>query len=390
MKSIKSRKITTAILAVLVPLVSAPSVLAYPPDNAAILYYKAFMLYQADDEMDDMLLRFAKGKIELNEKIKEFVKKNRRVINAVHDASDLKHCDWGLDYSQGTELLLPPLHKLRQLLGLVLADARIPAQRGDYKTALDRCISVHKMARHLNERPVILYIVGIAFNAVTNDCIIQILSDTPQDMETLTWFKSQLAQLDRQPFSIKPTLSWKRQAGIISMSPERINDVVHSGIDDGPFKEKVLKRILVADEQFFDRNREYWNRYMDAVEAAFDLPYPQGYAKLKMLDEELTKEFSKNPDSTLTASLFTTWQRIYNLSTRWNTHSNALKTAIEIYMIKAKTGKLPDALPAGLPGDLFSGKPFQYEKTADGFILHCQGKDLSKNEIYKYEFKVKK
>ena len=390
MKTIKSKEITKAILVVLVLLVSAPSVLAYPPDNAAILYYKAFMLYQADDEMNDMLLRFAKGKIELNEKIKEFVNKNRRVINTVHDASEIKHCDWGLDYSQGTEVLLPPLHKLRQLLGLVLADARIPAQRGDYKTALDRCISVHKMARHLNERPVILYIVGIAFNAVANDCIIQILSDTPQDMETLTWLKSQLAQLDRHPFSIKPTLRWKRQAGIISMSPERISVVVHSGIDDGPFKEQVLKRILAADEQFYDRNREYWNKYMDAVEAAFDLPSPQGYAKLKKLDEELTKEFSKNPDATLTSSHFTTWQRIYNLSTRWNTHSNALKTAIEIYMIKAKTGKLPDALPAGLPGDLFSGKPFQYEKTADGFILRCQGKDLSKNEIYKYEFKVKK
>ncbi len=390
MKMIKSRKITTAILAVLMLFVSAPSILAYPPDNAAILYYKAFMLYQADDEMNDMLLRFAKGKIELNEKIKEFVNKNRRVINTVHDASELKHCDWGLDYSQGTEVLLPPLHKLRQLLGLVLADARIPAQRGDYKTALGRCISVYKMAQHLNERPVILYIVGIAFNAVANDCIIQILSDMPPDMEMLTWLKSQLANINKQPFSIKPTLSWKRKAGIISMSPERISDVVHSGIDDGPFKEKVLKRILAADEQFFDRNREYWNRYMDAVEAAFDLPYLEAYSKLQRLDEELTKEFSKNPDSTLTASLFTTWQRIYNLSTRGNTHSNALKSAIEIYIIKAKTGKLPDALPAGLPGDLFSGKPFLYEKTADGFILRCREKDFEKDEIYKYEFKVKK
>jgi hypothetical protein len=212
----------------------------------------------------------------------------------------------------------------------------------------------------------------------------------PPDVEMLTWLKSQLAHINERSFSIKPTLSWKRQAGIISMSPEKISDVVNSGIDDGPFKEKVLKRILAADEQFFNRNREYWNRYMDDVEAAFDLPSPQGYAKLKKLDEELTEEFNKNPDSTLTASLFTTWQRIYNLSKRWNTQSNALKSAIEIYIIKAKTGKLPDTLPAGLPGDLFSGKPFLYEKTADGFILRCQGKDLEKDEIYKYEFKVKR
>ena len=32
----------------------------------------------------------------------------------------------------------------------------------------------------------------------------------------------------------------------------------------------------------------------------------------------------------------------------------------------------------------------EYEKTKEGFVLGCQGKDLSKDEIYKYEFKVKK
>jgi hypothetical protein len=43
-----------------------------------------------------------------------------------------------------------------------------------------------------------------------------------------------------------------------------------------------------------------------------------------------------------------------------------------------------------LPKDLFSGKDFEYEKAADGFILRCQGKDLNRNEIYEYKFKVKK
>ncbi|MHC4298103.1 MAG: hypothetical protein ACYS7Y_12450, partial [Planctomycetota bacterium] len=111
---------------------------------------------------------------------------------------------------------------------------------------------------------------------------------------------------------------------------------------------------------------------------------------LKELDEEQTKEYSENPDATLTASLAPPWARIFSLSIRLKTHSNAIKTAIEIYMIKAKTGRLPNALPADLLGDLFSGRPFQYDKTADGFILRCRGKDLDKDETYKYEFKVKK
>ena len=47
-------------------------------------------------------------------------------------------------------------------------------------------------------------------------------------------------------------------------------------------------------------------------------------------------------------------------------------------------------MPAGAAGDLFSGKPFRYEKTDDGFTLHCQGKDLDKDKTYDYAFKIKK
>ena len=48
------------------------------------------------------------------------------------------------------------------------------------------------------------------------------------------------------------------------------------------------------------------------------------------------------------------------------------------------------SLPAGLPKDLFSGKDFLYEKTDAGFTLTGQGKDLDKDIVQKYEFKVAK
>lgn len=246
------------------------------------------------------------------------------------------------------------------------------------------------MARHINERPIICYLVTVAIKAANHRCMTQILSDMPQDIKTLTWLRDELDELDKRPFSIEPILRWKRQAGIISMSPDKIDNAVRSGLDDGPFKEKVLKKILEADEQFFDRNKAYWNEYMDAVQAAFELPYPQAYSKLKQLDEKPSKEFSKNPDATLTAACSPAWLKIYTISTRLGSHSNAVKAAIEIYIIKAKTGNLPDALPAGLPRDLFSGKDFEYEKTKDGFVLRCRSKDLDKDEAYEYEFKVKK
>jgi len=67
---------------------------------------------------------------------------------------------------------------------------------------------------------------------------------------------------------------------------------------------------------------------------------------------------------------------------------NAVIAAIHIYTADSKTGKLPEKLPAGLPKNMFSGRDFEYERTADGFILRCRGKDLDKNVVYQYEFKV--
>ncbi len=173
------------------------------------------------------------------------------------------------------------------------------------------------------------------------------------------------------------------------MSPERIGIAIRSGFYNKAFKEEALERVLVADEQFFDRNKEYWNNYMDSIGAAFDLPYPQGHAKLKKLGEELTKDFERNPDATLTASLAPPWHKILIQSIGLGTHSNAIRASVEIYISKARAGKLPDTLPTGLPVDLFSGKSFQYERTAEGFILRCQGKD-SRERINEYQFKVKK
>ena len=388
MKTFKIKKIKTSIFVVLVLLALATSSFAYPPDNAAVLYYRAFTLYEPDNDID--LWDYWKGNIELNERIEEHLTKNRRVIDIVLDAAGVDHCDWGLDYSQGTEVLLPSHHKAREIFALLAADAKMQADSGNYKKALGRCLSIYRMARHLNERPIICYLVAVAINAANHNCMSRILSDMPQDIETLTWLRNEIAEFDKRPFSIGPVLRWKREAGIISMSPEKIENAVRSGLDDGPFKEKILKKISEADEQFFDRNKAYWNEYMTAVQAAFDSPYPQAYSKLKQLDEKPSKEYSKNPDATLTAAFSPTWSRIYNISTRLGSHSNAVKAAIEIYIIMAKTGKLPDSMPAGLPGDLFSDKAFQYEKTKDGFVIRCRGKDLTRDINHQYEFKVKK
>ena len=236
------------------------------------------------------------------------------------------------------------------------------------------------MARHINDRIYVSYLVGISINGIINNCVMQIMADMPQDMQSLTRLKNQLIEIDSIPFSVKPAVLGERDAALLFMTKEQLPDVVRLC--------ELDKSILSLDENMIERNREYFKNYYAGVIAAFDMPYVQGYAAFTDLEEKMKKD-ANNPDAMLAVILSPAVQKIFSLSKRFETHNNAIKTAIELYMIKAKTGKLPDTLPADLPGDLFSGKPFIYEKTAEGFILRCQGQDLPKKETYEYKFKVK-
>ncbi len=393
MKSINSNNLTVAICIAVVILVSNSTVFAEAPDNAALLYYQAFLIYEKPDAtMDKMLSDFLDDKIGANELIEQYIEKNRRVIYFVVTAADMPSCDWGYDYSQGLELMMPNLGQIRQVTHLVQADAKLLAERGDCQTALSRCLSMHKMALHAADRTMISYLVAIALGRRANSSIQKILADIPEDLQTLDWLKNQLAEIDNRSSPLEIVIDAEREILGIYMTRDKFNEMLSN--EELAAEASLLKiakeRFLAADEQFFIRNRDYWENHFVAVKAALDLPYVQAFTELKKVEEKVKKDVIEDPDATGTAILASPFARIYSQGIQAKTNSNAVRAAIELYIIKAKTSRLPDRLPAVLPKDLFSGKDFEYEKTQDSFILRCQGKDLSKDEIYEYEFKIKK
>ncbi len=357
---------------------------AYPPDNAAVLYYKAAMLYEPDAKISNMLSDLRSGRIEPNEAIRKYVNDNRFIIDTVLDAAEVKNCDWGIDYSQGMGTKLPPLASFRKISFLITADAKILNADGDYKAALERCMSLSKMARHINDRVLVSYLVGIAIQGMANGCIAQAMGDMPQDMENFIWLKNRLIEIDSIPLSVKPSLLEEREVVLTTFTFENKDDIASMFELDKPINEALIN----ADAALFERNRKHFRDFYSEIIEAFDMPYVQGQAVMTGLFDKMYKD-ANNPDTILTRVLMPAVGKVFALSKRIKTHDNAIMAAIEIYMIKAKTGKLPDTLPAGLPGDLFSGEDFEYEVTDEGFILRCRGKDFTNDEVYDYEFKVK-
>ena len=391
MKTISSNKLTKVVCLAAILLVLTHLAFAYPPDNAAVLYYRACLLYQPDDAMKKMLTDLSKGKIKLNKKIKKYVKSQHNVINSVVTAAHLSDCDWGYDYSQGFALMMPGLSALRNVGKLILADAKILAAQGKYETSLEHCLTIKKMARHVSDRPFITHLVGIAMDDLANNCIVNILADMPQDLRTLNWLKNQLARIEKMPFSLAICIDYESETVGEYVSKEAVKKLM-------PFEElgvspEVAKltaeRVRKADAAFFARNAAYYENHMAHVKAALDLPYAQAYADIAKLSEKPERDVVKNPDATLTAVFAPAIHRVYGQLLKVKNSSNVVRAAVDIYILKAKTGRLPDELPAGAPKDLFSGKDFEYERIDDGFILRCRAKDLLKDKIREYEFKIK-
>ncbi len=392
-------KMTLSIL--IVAFLLAGQTYAYPPDNAALLYYRGFMLSEEPNEdVAKMLVDLRKGNIKPNEQIRQYAERNSNAIRDIVSAAEIKNCDWGLDFSEGFELLMPHLARCRQAAYLLVADVKIRAEKGDYKTALERCITMHKMAAHVGDDTLISYLVGMTINETANKCIADILSKIPDDLETLVWLQGQIGRVSSTLPRVEAALArGELEVCLQDMRRERIGVLLEQLTQDNQcdpnssVDQKVieqLRRIQREDETYFEKSRAYYTSYMAKVLAAFELPYPQVHEELTKLAEQKEKDANEKPEAVLAHIVSPAIAKMSSNRASRDTLFNATKAAIDIYIIKAKTGKLPDELPAGLPKDMFSGKDFIYEKTADGFVLKCQGEDLDKKVVHQYEFKVPK
>ncbi len=379
-------------------LLSGQVAFAYPPDpdNAALLYYQAFIVYpKPDDAIHDMLPKVARGELEPDAKVSEYVEGCRDAIGLALTASDIPNCNWGIKYSDGIRLNMAHLAQTRHMVHLILADARTLADNGAFEAALDRCISLRKIAGHIGDQTPISLLVAWAICKRANECVRDILGEMPEDLKIMTWLKNELALTENIHLSLKNSMKNECEVFAAEMRVEKIPELVSIILPENsngcPEGAKRAEDFLAwADEGFFERNRNYYESSMASAVAHLDLPYPQACSKLTEIEQNIVDEANENPDATLTAALVPAFARLLSLTTKNKTFDNALRAAVDIYIVKAKTARLPDTLPPFMPKDLFSGEDFEYEQTDTGFILRCQGRDLRKDKIHEYQFNVAK
>ena len=379
---------------------------AYPPDNAAVLYYKNMEHFAKPDEaLWDQIADLPTSSEPASEEAKAFIEKQKKnhLIPELQTASELDHCDWGLDFSQGFDLLMPGLAHMKDFSRLILADSAVAASEGNTATALEKNLAVRRMAQHTYRgETLISYLVSFVMTKESNRALEHILATYSIELTDLMNLKRELLLESYSPASIRDPLSGERNVAVLEfgrMTPERLKSFFYGGLLEDPSENKKKKSLLEkklelkgpAYTDFINGSIEYLDKYYDTLFTLLDKPYPQAFNSINQELEKVTDDVNAgNTDAILTATFVPAVSRCYNYTALWKTEHNALLTALDIYVISQKTGKLPQKLPNNSYIDAFSGKPFIYEITKDGFTLKCQQEDLVKKTTHEFSYKLPK
>jgi hypothetical protein len=377
-------------------------------DNAADLYIKCFQRFKTpDDAVGMQITNLPTATEKPSPEVVAFIEEQRKnfLITDIEAASKVKNCDWKLDYSKGFEMKVPYLNDTKQIVQLLRADGALSVMQGDCETAISRNLTIWRIGHHRGMGKTALeFLVSGALVSMSNEGLQETLGACVIDSTRLASLKKELSAESYSLPSLRDSILLEKKVMCLEFPKITYEKLVALEQIIVPIEEKEKARI----RKFFksdDPNSlapawiapsiQYIENYYDSILAALDKPYPAAIAEMEQANEKANKDFDAGNDVAFLTTHFlpkSSLKKTYSRSTRIHTQGNALLAALDIYATVQQTGQLPKKLPNTSYVDCFSGKPFIYEITPNGFRLRCRQEDVTdKNKkTWEWEYTVKK
>ncbi len=403
------------------------------PQNAALVYYQACLfrtqflkpLGGGGGGFYGIVSTTSEPDSDPNKIITSFVRSPdyRFLTELITAASKLPDCDWGLVCRKRLSVPTSVIAGVRDLTSFLIVQGKVLACDAQYRAALENALTMRRIARHFGDETLNMYIQAESTNARAFDLIQYVLGKMPPDGETLTWLQEQLAAAGEMEWRPQETLAkwldWEVRC--LQASPDVLADAMESA---------ALKNTTqgLTGAQVLERARQAWGEvFTSVVEVLESEASPQDKsralgklarkASFQMAGAEIILEVgeSERPpeekereiqqlmleernnmarDPMLLMAHLHGAVDLYSRLAFPRARVHAVRAAIAIYLIKARTGQLPQTMPAGLPKDPYTGKDFEYQATRNGFSLRCgatfaaYGGYGSNPEPVQFEFQV--
>jgi hypothetical protein len=344
-------------------------------DNAALLYYQTFLYRPEPNEALKYKIRPNAGP---TRQIRTYLGYCLPMIEMVETASRIPGCTWAV-WPKGGPSWAPLRDQLGKITDILLVDAGTLAVDGHYRVALERCLTVRRVCRHLSDDPE-LHIYERGPDKLALYTIKIVLGMMPPDADILTWFRDQFAVVPGPRLSFVKTLEGRVKVQLDAMrtNPDylRVCKDIAIGEAEGEQAKESIRNL--TDEQFLSRASEGLGRFTDSTlrildsEATYEQKLAQvhGFFNEKM-EDDATDPVAKGIVSPPGMNMKVQIELLYPFQVEHAARVNGTKAAVEIYIVLAKTGKLPERLLDHLPKDPFTSRDFGYEITDEGFALRC-------------------
>ncbi len=388
---------------------------AFGRENAALLYYQALLAYREPDPCTARVLNVLSRGGEPDRRVRAYLGRSLATIEMAQIASQMPQCHWGpmrageqqLDFNLGI-----PLRRLSRLLD---ADARTLAADGHTRAALACCLTLRRLARHAGDETYNLYSISQSIHTLALLAVTQVLSTSPLERETLAWLKAQLVATPGTPFQPAQALhKWRdaelrfwrtRPKGrpftrelVLGKMPDP-NDRALLGIwtDDQLLVIALQRERMVpgyygisAGPQLLARAQQACDEYLESALQILkaNLSYRETHAKLQEMVEALDDRAADGDPIAILSEASKVVEIYHRLMVRNAVYDNLVATAIEVCLVKSRTGQLPRVLPAGLPKDVYTNRDFEYGRTEKGFLLRFDPENLSRIRVRQFEFKT--
>jgi hypothetical protein len=362
------------------------------PDNAALLYYQACVIPPEPENPGafDLVVRGA----DPNDTSRKYLNRRewRDTLELLQAATEMPRCDWGLVYSRGLSLPLQTMSSLSRLGRLLKVYACTQAMDGRQEEAIETCVRMRRMAQHIGDDTYLTYATSWQVEREALLATQYVLGCMLPGEQMLARFKKQLTTVPATPWRPERALSSFRD---IEFQYRLTHDkhLANWGVKSVRLSEDEIadkQTQTPTDEQLLGAARQSYDQFLNAVleTLASDLGCEQKRAELER-QENLWTERAREGDPILLL-----WDPVTNVHGYFHLHmdnlvlTNAMMTAIEVYLVKARTGQLPDVLPSNAPKDPYNGKDFTYEKSEKGFVIRSSPSPfLASRKTRQFEFR---
>ncbi len=348
-------------------------------------------LRASDVPWQDVPQRWHDWSDETRQQVAELLAENQDVVREIRQLSERGGPVYPLDFSKGLAMDLPHLAPMRECARLLRADAIIKAMEGNKTEAFEDVIAGMKLGEALKQEPVLIsQFVRIAMNGILSSGLQVSLEGADLSPEQTRRLMMQIARgRDRRAFA-------DSLAGELHMGLQ-----IFSGLrEPNPAKRDAFDLAFylgagapdTIDELIRDFYRSPLGRpWLNMDEAAYadligrlcsaaEQPYYEAAPEMNQIEMDFS---SLAPTRVLSDRLIPGLMRAYESQARHEAILDLMQMGILVEQHHARTGSYPESLDAiapefggSLPVDPFTGNPYLYQPSDDGFLLYSIGQNL--------------